>query len=86
MERDTLLGNIISTRRHIDEVGSLVSRQRIVVAELIIERRSTTAAREALAAMETFLISLVATRNELEAEFAEYPLEQRDKVSRRMRS
>jgi hypothetical protein len=39
-----------------------------------------------LAAMETFLFSLVATRNELEAELAEYPLEQRDRVSRGMRS
>ena len=86
MERDTLLRSIRSTRQHIDEVGNLISRQRIVVAELIIERRNTTAAREALASMEAFLISLVTTRNELEAELAEYPIEQRDVLKKQLRS
>lgn len=76
MDRSTLLSNLSSRRRQIEEVKTLVSRQRFILAELIIERRNTTSGRQALAAMEAFLESLVANRTELEAELAQDPIGQ----------
>lgn len=77
MPRTTLLDNLSSRCRQIEEVKLLIRRQRFILAELIVERNNTTLAREALAAMEAFLVSLVASRNELEAELAEEPVDQR---------
>jgi hypothetical protein len=70
MERTALLNNLDSTCRHIGEVRRLISAHRFILAELIIERRNTTACREALAAMEGFLASLIACRDETEKELA----------------
>lgn len=83
MERSTLLSNLSSRRRQIEEVKVLISRQRFILAELIIERRSTRAGRQALEAMEAFLRSLIENRAELEAELGQDPISQSRHLGRR---
>jgi hypothetical protein len=84
MKQATLLSNLSSTRRQIEEVKSLIRRQRVILAELIVERRNATAARDALAAMEVFMASLVAHRTGLEKELDEHSIDQRRAALRRL--
>lgn len=70
MERASLLDGLNRARKQIEEVSPLISRQRIVLAELIVARRDTTAARDALTAMKAFMVFLTARRNQLEQELA----------------
>ena len=85
MDRTTLVDNLSTTRRQIEQVKTLITRQRCVLAEAIIERRNARSARETLVTMEDFL-SLVASRNELEQKLAEHPLGRYRVVNKRHRS
>ena len=75
MELASLREDLNRTRRQIADVSSLIGRRRVVLAELIVERRDVAAARETLAAMETFLAYLTKRRNQLEQQLSD--IEQR---------